>query len=71
MIKEVNKRGGPGRGQGRNPKPLDEHKARHTFTLSPTIAAWLELMAKNGHKKSRVVEKALRKLREDSHGDRN
>ena len=62
ITKEINK-GGPGRGQGRKPKPLEERKARLTFTLSRSIAAWLELMAKKGHVKSQLVEKALRKLK--------
>ena len=60
--KEIN-RGGPGRGQGRKPKPPEERKARLTFTLSRSIAAWLKLMAKKGHVKSQLVEKALWKLK--------
>ncbi|MCK5127609.1 MAG: hypothetical protein KAR42_15235 [candidate division Zixibacteria bacterium] len=64
ISKEINS-GGPGRGQGRKPKPLEERKARLTFTLSRSIAAWLELMAKKGHIKSRLVERALRKLKEE------
>lgn len=69
ITKEIN-RGGPGRGQGRKPKPLKERKARLTFTLSRSIAAWLELMAKKGYVKSQLVEKALRKLKGGNHEDK-
>lgn len=61
--KELN-RGGPGKGQGRKPLPPEKRKVKCNFSLSRTIVNWL----KNKRNKSKLVEKALWKLKEDNDG---